>query len=95
MGFVEELLSDAEVEVEVAGLAPFRLALKPDGGPPNPVLAALRPKVTVRKGATVLAVAAPYGEPRDGAPVALLAIAGGAIVAAVLLALAVRGALAE
>lgn len=49
--------------VETKWFPPLTVDLSGKGGPPNIVTRALKPKVTVRLGATVVATVAPAGEP--------------------------------
>jgi hypothetical protein len=57
-----------EVTLELAGLPPVTFSLEDDGAPPNPVVAALRPRFTLRRNGVVLLSQAPYGSPEEGVP---------------------------
>ncbi len=79
---LQALLSTAQIEVELAGLPPMTISLDPGpaGEPPNAIVSALRPAVTLRVGGRTIVRQAPYGEPTQGVPwgaVAVICALGG------------------
>lgn len=76
MSLVDTLLTGSQVVVQTRLTGPLTIDLTPkQDGTTSPVLAFLKPKVTVMRGGTVLAAAAPYGEPGEGVPVLLIVAA--------------------
>lgn len=63
-GFVEGALQNSSVSLttSLTPTATFDLSGATSGGPPNPVLAWLKPTIVVTQGQTVLFSAAPYGQ---------------------------------
>ena len=84
---VPEVLRDAVLTVELAGLPPVRVDLAEAAAPgeASPVLSALRPRVTLTQGNVVWFRRAPYGNPEDGLPLGLIGLAALGLVAFVLL----------
>lgn len=74
-------LASADVVIELAGLPPMvvSLATEPGDAPPNALLAALRPAVTLRLSGVQIVRSAPYGEPRTGAPWGVVLVGGAAL----------------
>ena len=68
-------LEGATLTIETSGLPPVTIALdsSSSSSAPSPIMQALRPRVTIRRGSTVLLAAAPHGAPDQGIPWALIA----------------------
>lgn len=82
---LSRLLANSDVVIELAGFPPLVISLDPGpaSAPPNALLSALRPAVTLRASGVKVLRSAPYGEPSQGAPwgvVIAMAAAAGAIV---------------
>lgn len=70
--------SGLTAEVKVAGLPAVRVPLKLDDES-SPIIKALRPRVIIRTGTTVLTKIEPAGSPDEGVPWALLGLVGVAV----------------
>lgn len=73
MDFLATALNGATAEIELSGLPPISVSLDPSGET-NPIVKGLRPAVSIKRNGETVYRIAPYGEPRDGFPLALVAV---------------------
>jgi len=90
---VQRLLGNAVVVVELAGLPPMSVSLDPgpSDAPPNALLSALRPAITLQISGVNVHHSAPYGDPRQGIPWGVVLVTGAALGAVVVVWAVARG----
>jgi hypothetical protein len=84
--FLDTALEGTTLQVDLAGLPSAKFNLTGSlQGPSNPVMMALKPRITLQRNGTVLFQQAPYGNPEEGFPFGALAIVALAMVAYIFL----------
>lgn len=81
--FIKQLLRGATIEIDTTAgsLPPIDVNSLVDDSPPGPAVKLLRPHVRMVQGGTVIFESAPAGLPRDGLPLAWIALGSVAVLA--------------